>query len=786
MDVEGFLRRIQADRRYRGQIVHVEKLPARPARFADPQPGLSSPVRQLLEASGIDRLYIHQVRALQAARLGQDWVVVTGTASGKTVCYHVPVLEACVEDGQACALYLYPTKALAQDQLRGLRHLLGCHREDLQPAVYDGDTPASARRKIRSDSRLVLTNPDMLHVSILPSHPKWARFFAGLRYVIVDEVHTYRGIFGAHVSGVLRRLQRVCAHYGSRPQFLMASATVANPAELASRLVGRNVWVIDEDGSPRGDKWFVFWNPRCGVDPRRTATDDAVWLLEELIEEGAQSLAFTRTRQAAELVYRYVREGLQRRGSRRADRIRAYRGGYLPEDRRQIEQALFSGALHAVCSTNALELGIDVGSLDAVLLVHYPGTIAATWQQAGRSGRRHSDSLAIFVAGFDAADQYLLRHPEYLLDGSPEHAVVDPQNPYVLAAHLHAAAHELPLESTECEQLFGPTSRELIDLLSQTGRVAQIAGKYYAAGGHHPAQQISLRHMSQDTFSIVLRPANGSHGHSHQVIANVDAISAPELIYPEAVYLHEGESYVVKHLDWAARIAYVDRQETDYYTQAILESNVRLLEQKQERRDTVGVHAGFGQVEVRWKTVAFKKIQFHTRQNVGFGSVELPDQSLTTTALWLWPIEPLRQELCHQGLRPSEALCGLRNLAITALPMIAMCDPVDVGGAVDSANFGQSALILYDRYPGGLGYTEKGFYCLAELLALCHRMVTECPCADGCPSCVGLPNLRPAIHSDPDLSRGYPVPNKEATRQLLDLIIGLRTSEEFTSSAAAL
>ncbi len=785
MDVERLLAKIQSDPRYSGQIVHIERLGRRAARHGRLQSPLPAELERLLAERGITSLYVHQVRAIEAARQGRDFVVVTGTASGKSLCYHLPILERGWHDPSSRALYLYPTKALSQDQLRGLGLLLGDELSRFRPQVYDGDTPVSLRRRVRSESRLVLTNPDMLHVSILPNHPQWAVFFSELRFVVIDEIHLYRGIFGAHVANVLRRLERVCTHYGSRPVYLAASATVANPAEFAARLLHRQVEVIDDDGAPRGPKWFVFWNPRAADGAARTATDDAVWWLEELIGYGAQALAFTRTRQAAELIYRYLRERLEERGSPATARVRAYRGGYLPDERRQIEQGLFSGQLQAVACTNALELGIDVGSLDAALLVHYPGSIAATWQQAGRAGRRQEESLAVLLAGNDPVDQYLLRHPNFFFGQSPEHAVVDPANPYVLAMHLPAAAHELPLNADKISEEFAPAARQIVDLLADSQQLVRVAEDYYATGGQHPAQRVSLRHMSQDTFSIVQRLAGASNPDACQVIANVDAISAPELIYPEAVYLHDGQSYVVKKLDWTARIAYVEKQETDYYTQAILQSTVRVHEQLEVHEYGPGAHIGFGTGTVLWKTVAFKKIQFRTRQNIGYGSVDLPEQSLETTLLWLIPDAETCRTLRSLRLRPSEALCGLRNLAITALPVLTMCDRQDISGVVDSKNFGQYALIVYDRYPGGLGYCEKAFYCVGELLELSYQLVSECSCSEGCPECVGLPNLRPAMHSDPDLTRGYPIPDKQATLRLLECLLNITGAVSDRQQAAA-
>jgi DEAD/DEAH box helicase domain-containing protein len=835
MDVAALLDRVRARRDYAGQIEHVETLPERPGRFAEPAKPLPEPLTRLLVARGVGRLYSHQVAALEAARARRDLVVVTGTASGKTLCYNLPILEAVLcssgflplegrvgEGGAACtsvpplspipsppgggeqtgccsprALYLYPTKALAQDQLKGLLELTSGDAElaaAIRPGVYDGDTPTAQRRRVRNEANLVLSNPDMLHASILPYHPKWADFFTDLRYVVIDEVHTYRGILGAHVSAVLRRLLRICRHYGSEPIFLATSATIANPGELVRRLIGREVEVIDDDGSPRGRKYFAMWNPSpLGVDSlaRRSANDDAVMWLEEAVEAEGQALAFTRTRQSAELIHRYLRDALDAKRSKHADKVRAYRGGYLPNERREIERDLFAGRLRAVAATNALELGIDIGSLDVALLVNYPGTIASCWQQAGRSGRRHDESLAVLLAGNDPVDQYLLRRPEYFFAQSPEHAVVDPDNPYVLARHLKAAAFELPLEDDDLAT-FGPLSAPIIDALCREQQLVEVRGAYYHPGGQNPTIGVSLRHMSDNTFSIVLieggggKAEGGSYGSpsvaaksatahrplptAHSVLANVDSISAPELVYPEAVYLHNGETYLVRELDLNGKIAYVERRETDYYTQAVLESSVVVTADRATSNAVPRAALVYGDVDVTWQTVAFKKIKFATRENIGLGPVDVPAQQLQTTAMWLTPDDSVRAELKAAGLRASEGIVGLRNLAVVALPFVAMCDSRDLGGVVNSHNTGRPTMILYDRYPGGLGYSEKGFARIEQLLEICRELVTSCPCEAGCPSCVGLPSHRPAIHSDLDLTRGHPMPDKQATQMLLELL----------------
>ena len=575
------------------------------------------------------------MQALEAARAGRDWVTVTGTSSGKTLGYNLPILETALADPEARALYLYPTKALAQDQFRGLLELLqgdATIGDAIRPGVYDGDTPTAQRRRIKAEANLVLSNPDMLHAGILPYHAKWARFFAELRYVVLDEVHTYRGILGANVAAVLRRLQRVCEHYESRPLFLATSATIANPGELTSGLIDRDVQVIDDDGSPRGEKYFVLWNPDQEGDDglsRRSGADDAVFLLAEAAEAGAQALAFARTRQGAELIHRYLKEELHDRNSPLEHRVRAYRGGYLPNERRTIEQELFSGQVRAAAATNALELGVDIGSLDVVLLVGYPGTIASCWQQAGRSGRRSDESLAVLIAGNDPVDQYLVHRPEYFFSQTGRARSHRPNESVHSGASPQSGGVRGAARGVRPRFASAPTTAPLCELLADSHELHPTAGKYYFAGSQNPAVEISLRHMSDNTFSIIERRPKTAPGEpppvgrqdsrydqeQNEVIANVDAISAPELVYPEAVYLHDGRTYYVRELDLEGKAAYVERREMDYYTQAVLESRVRIDGTRNERSDQTHGLLAYGEVNVAWQTVAIQENQIrHARE----------------------------------------------------------------------------------------------------------------------------------------------------------------------------
>jgi DEAD/DEAH box helicase domain-containing protein len=752
------------------ELVHVERLPERPAAYGDLERPLPGALCSMVAVEGIERLYCHQAEAIELARSGAHVVIATGTASGKSLAYHLPILERLLLEPAAVALYLFPTKALAQDQLRGLSRFAEESPEigrALVAGTYDGDTPGQTRRKLREQANAILTNPDMLHQGILPYHSRWARVFSNLRYVVVDEVHTYRGIFGSHVANVLRRLRRVARHYGSEPRFLFSSATIRNPGELAGRLLGEDVRVVDRDGAPRGPKLFAFWNPRHSAgDPlnRPSTSIEAERILVSLMRRGVQSIAFTRSRVAAELIYRYAREQLERDQDGLADRLSPYRGGYLPEERRAIERRLFDGELRGVISTNALELGIDVGSLDAALLVGFPNTIASTWQQAGRSGRTREPSLAVVVAYDDPIDQYLMRHPEYFFSQSPESAVLDPENPYVLASHLACAAYELPLSPGD-EALFGPRAPAIAALLEEDGAMKSLDGLRYWSSADYPAGKVSLRTISDDTYTIL------DAGRQNAVLATVDAISAPELVYPEAIYLHEGDTYFVRELDLKQKLAYVERREVDYYTQPVLDTKLRLIEPRATRR-WGEAEIGLGTVDVSWATVAMKKIRFRSLDAIGYHPLDLPRQNLETVALWIRPEEAVRAAVRVDGLNPMEGMSGLRNLLLTLLPIHVMCDRPDLGGILDSSNLGEQAIFLYDRYPGGLGYAERGYALVEELIRAALRMVEECPCELGCPSCVGLPVLRPAQQQDYDLHGGWPIPSKAATEALVRRLLG--------------
>ncbi|HTO91320.1 MAG TPA: DEAD/DEAH box helicase [Candidatus Sulfotelmatobacter sp.] len=760
-----WLRSLAARGEHRGALSHWETLPARRARHGELSLPLPEPLSLALEGLGISKLYTHQVHAIEALRARRDTVIVTGTASGKSLAYHLPVLETLLREPDSTALYLFPTKALAQDQLKGLMRLTGGHPEltrSLMAGVYDGDTQATTRRRLRDEGNVILSNPDMLHQGILPAHARWARFFSRLRHVVVDEMHSYRGIFGSHVANVLRRLERVAAHHGAEYRYVLCSATLRNPGELAGALTGREVTVVDDDGSPRGEKHFVFWNPPY-VDAarveRRSSNGEGCALMAGLIEHGAQTLVFTKSRVAAELVYRYATERLGATHPELAQSIKPYRGGYLPEERRAIERALFSGELRGVVSTNALELGVDIGGLDAVVMIGAPPTLASIWQQAGRAGRQGRPSIAMLVAYNETVDQYLMHHPDFLFGRPAEAACVDPQNPYILARQLACAAHELPLGPGD-EARFGVQTAPVLEALEESGEIRRIDGRGYWASSEFPAARVNLRTISDDTYTIM----DAKDG--NRVMGTVDAISALELLYPEAIYLHEGDTFFVRELDLEQKVAFVEPREVDYYTQPVLDMRIQVRAEARDRA-WAGEQVHLGDVTYSWQTLAMKKIRFHSRDAIGYHPLALPRLTLDTSGFWFAPGPEAWSAVTRAGWNPVEGLSGVRNLFLKLLALLAMCDPSDLGGMIDSSQLGKPALFVFDRYPGGLGFSEQGWARLEELAESALAHLEACDCDGGCPACVGLAILRPAQQQDPDLGRGRDIPGKQAAQVLL-------------------
>ena len=761
MDAAAFLESVKTSPGYRGQVVEARLIPRRTAVYANVDPPISGATGAALGRLGIERLYSHQAEAIQAVRRGEHIVVVTSTASGKTLCYNVPVLESLERDRRARALYIFPTKALAQDQLGKLRQLLspltngdsGRSTRDIRGSVkaatYDGDTPRAERPFIKTAANIVLTNPDMLHVGILPYHTTWAQFLANLRYVIIDEVHTYRGVFGAHVANIIRRLRRIAAHYGANPQFVCASATVKDPADLVNTLIGIQPTVIDRDGSPSGEKLFVFWNPpfieRRGE--RRSANSEAVHLLTRLVESGIRTIVFTKARKTAELILRYARTALKDSGSPLADRIMAYRAGYQTSERREIERRLFSGELLGVTSTTALEVGVDIGGLDAVIMTGYPGTVASTWQQAGRAGRSQEQSMAVLIGQDNPMDQYLMRDPAYLLDLEHERAVLDPANPYILADHLLCATHELPIDNAEVEQIFGDRAWEVLGLLQDVDQLA-YRDRWYFNGSGYPASNVNIRSSSSESYDIVAvgQPSTPDNQHPKPILGTVDGASAFDIIHPGAVYLHAGDSYVVTRLDIPTRVAYVEKTSVNYYTLAGNRTWAAVQQQVESRPiprpSPLASLLAFGDVTIGSQVTHFWRKQLFTDRNLDRVPLDLPETTLSTEAVWFSLPPHVTQALIDRGIDLTGAIHAVEHAAIAILPLFAMCDRQDIGGVSHPSHpdsEGRPTIFIYDGHAGGVGIARAAYDMFGDLIGAVLKTIRECGCDDGCPSCIQSP-----------------------------------------------
>ncbi|MGC8873639.1 MAG: DEAD/DEAH box helicase [Chloroflexia bacterium] len=735
MSTEGFLERLRRHPSYRGQIVHVERLPRRRARFARQKVALHPALEQALAEQGITRLYDHQAEALRLVRQGKHIVVTTPTASGKTLCYNLPVLDTLLREPKARALYLFPTKALAQDQLRVLEELTGGFASPVRFGCYDGDTPQQARARLRRRAQILLTNPDMLHLGILPNHTLWSHFLSSLRFVVLDEAHVYRGVFGSHVAGILRRLRRLCRLYGSEPIFIAASATMANPAEHLSTLTGLPVAVVEKDGAPAGSRDFVLWNPPLlseATGERRSSVAEAAFLFSELVSCGIRTLAFARARVVAELVLRMAREALSRTHPEYVERIRAYRAGYLPEERRAIEQGLFHGELVGVTATNALELGIDVGDLDATVLTGYPGSIASTWQQAGRSGRGSGHALSFLIGEDNPLDQYFMRHPEALFGRPHEQARCDPGNPYVLADQLLCAAYEAPL-SSEDEAFFGPRMGEVAWALVEEGQLAVRGNRWFYTGEvRYPAERVNIRSSSRESLDLI--------DERGELLETIEAVSAPYRVHPGAIYLHQGESYRVVDLDLEGGVARLASIDADYYTEPMDVTDVRIVRSLQHR--TVGrTEAYLGIVRVTQQVIGYRKVAHFGQRLLGEYLLELPAYTFETVALWFDVPEWVCREAVERGMDLPGGLHAVEHAAIGLLPLYAMCDRMDIGGLSTPSHVdtGRAQVFIYDAVPGGVGIAERGFQVLEELWETTLETVRTCPCEDGCPSCIHSP-----------------------------------------------
>jgi DEAD/DEAH box helicase domain-containing protein len=773
-----------ANRDANGEILTaVRHYPARAAQWADFPAWVHTDLRAAYMAKGIRQLYTHQAAAAEAVHAGKNVVIVTPTASGKTLCYNLPVLDAILGDSDTRALYLFPTKALAQDQLAELYDLNQRLENRFGVFTYDGDTPSDARKAIREKSHIVLTNPDMLHTGILPHHTRWTRLFENLRYIVIDELHTYRGVFGSHLCNVLRRLRRIAQFYGRTPQIICCSATIANPGELASRLIEDEVDVQSENGAPAAEKTFVFYNPPVvnrALGIRRSYINEASRVSQEFLKHDLQTMVFANSRLHTEIILTYLQQANPQFPGK-PETIRGYRGGYLPTERREIERGLRDGQIRGVVTTSAMELGIDVGSLDAVVMAGYPGTIAATWQRAGRAGRRSGSSCAVLVASSAPLDQFIVRHPDYFFGNTPEHAFIQPDNLEILINHLKCAAFELPIAPGE---KFGEVDvQDLCARLAEAGYLHRAGENYHWTNEAYPADTISLRSVTSDNFIII--DITGAP----LVIGEVDFVSALTTVHEKAIYLHGGQQYHVEHLDFKERKAYVKQVDVDYYTDAIRYTQVRVL----EIADTVYSHSSedailgeakdlstqattqpsahshsCGDVLVRSQVVGFKKIKFFTNENIGAGKLELPENEMHTTSYWMTLERSLLESLPYTISERQSGMFGLLHAVESVATLLLMCDGRDLGTAIGerppapgadepvilseakdlSANSAESwmsgqkeffepNLYLYDAYPGGIGFSQPLFRAHELLIQKTRELIRACPCGAGCPSCVG-------------------------------------------------
>jgi len=750
-----------------GWVTAVRRLPARSAEYGPFPDGVEPVLREVLRGRGIEQPYTHQAAAIAHALAGRNVVITTPTASGKTLCYNAPVLSAILRDASTRALYLFPTKALAQDQLAELHELSDQLSRQTEQSIgvftYDGDTPQDARRAIRGRAHVVLSNPDMIHSGILPHHPRWAKLFENLKFVVIDELHAYRGVFGSHLTNVLRRLRRICQHYGSNPAFICSSATIANPRALAEALVEQPFELVSESGAPRGEKFFLFVNPpvvnqQLGI--RRSYLAETRRVAAEFLKRKLQVIVFTQSRLTTEILTTYLKDDFGGPPGTR-EQIRGYRGGYLPQRRREIEKGLREGSVRAVVSTNALELGIDIGALDVCVMAGYPGTIAATWQRAGRAGRRSSRSAAVLVGSSAPLDQFVVRNPSYFFDAPPEHALINPDNLHILVDHVKCAAFELPF--TTSEQYGRHDVQEVLGILEESGLVhravgADGEGHWQWTNESYPADAVSLRSISSDNF-VVVDTTEGA-----DVIGETSFNSGPSTLHEKAIYLIEGALYQVEKLDFEGRKAYVRRIDCDYYTDAITYTKVTVLEtvavggsaalDDHARRDPV--HSSLqshGDVHVSSRVVGFKKIKFYTNENVGSGELELPEQQMHTTAYWLTVPAEIMGALPYAADDRRDGVVGLSFAMRQVAQLLLMCDRQDIGISIGSGEQGdetdlnragfpatisdQPRIFIYDNYPGGIGFSQPLFTMHDDLLARTRALIAGCECEHGCPTCVG-------------------------------------------------
>lgn len=740
--LESILHLLKNKQEFNEQIVHWHTIPPKAAEVINFPPDVDPRLKGALEKRGVSRLYTHQHEAYQLARQGKNFVAVTPTASGKTICYNLPVLQQVLKEKNSRALYLFPTKALAQDQKSEMNEIIEEMGVQINSYTYDGDTSPAIRQKVRQAGHIVITNPDMLHSAILPHHTKWVSLFENLKYIVIDELHIYRGIFGSHVANVIRRLKRICEFYGSNPQFICTSATIANPQELAETLTGTNMNLISRNGAPSSKKHFIFYNPPIINKPlniRRSATLEVRRLAGEFLKNKIQTIVFARSRVRVEIILTYLQELIKNELTKKS--IRGYRGGYLPKQRREIEKGLRNGEILGVVSTNALELGVDIGSLQVCIMTGYPGTIASAWQQAGRAGRRQGEAVILMVASSSPLDQYIIQNPRYFFEQNPETAIINPDNLVVLVDHLKCAAFELPFR--DGDTFDGLELEDILQFLAEERVLYYNNQTYHWMNDSFPAHNISLRSASQENV-IIIDQSDISHV---KVIGEMDRFSAMTLLHDEAIYLHQGVQFQVEKLDWEEKKAFVREVDVDYFTDANLAVQLKVLEEDLtfEKNHIV---FGYGDVTVQAMATIFKKIKFDTHENIGSGPIHLPEEELHTNSAWLSLQSTEIQELTEK--RIEESLIAVANVLQHVAPLKVMCDPSDlhVVAQIKAIHNGKPTIFLYDRYPGGVGLSKKIFETMKPVLSEALNLIDKCPCYSGCPSCIGVEGSSETMKKD--------------------------------------
>lgn len=740
MNIDQIIDSLKSNNSFMKNVTKWETVPPKKGSYSSIPADISDKLKHALSESGIFELYKHQAEAISFVRAGRNTVIVTPTASGKTLCYNIPVMDEFIKDSSMRALYLFPTKALSQDQLHELLNLNELTGAGLKVFTFDGDTPVSARKAIRNVGNVVVTNPDMLHQGILPNHTKWSRLFSNLTYVVIDEMHQYRGIFGSHVANVIRRLKRIARFYGSDPIFILSSATIKNPKELAEKLIEEEVTLVSKNYAPAGEKHYILYNPpvvnyELGI--RASYIKETMRIAEHFIKNDIKTIIFVRTRTAVELLTTYLKEKAKKM-HKNPEIIQGYRGGYLPLERRNIEKNLKEGKITTVISTNALELGIDIGSLDVSITAGYPGTISSFLQQSGRAGRRNSTAISIIVASSAPIDQFMINHPVYFFGNSPESGIINPNNLIILINHIKCAAFELPFSDGE---KFGvDTTDEILKYLEDNGVLHHSGDKWHWTEAIYPAEEISLRSATTENFVIV--DISNPPG---KVIGEMDYFSAPMLLHKDAIYIHRGIQYHVDNLDWERKKAYVKRVDVNYYTDAEMKTSIDVLHEDEEKHFGFG-KLTYGDISVRSTPTIFKKIKLFTHENIGWGKIELPELEMDTSAVWI----ELNYDHKEKGINDDDfvgAMRGFANVLRNIAPIHLMCDPRDINIStyVHYPKTDKPTIFIYDNYPNGIGLSRRLMDIFYDILIETGELITGCPCKNGCPSCVG-PALDVGVH----------------------------------------